>query len=132
MQSLQEKLDRAASAYADNLQARESIVQPASFVAKTQELTQWNNSEVCEVKTKATVKMICIMNRYAFTNKRVLRLMRIWERVRIENEMQLLVHELKTIENQYSVVTLLHLNQYCKDRMQSFFYTWLANCSTPE
>ena len=107
-------------------------MQPASFVAKTQELTQWNNSVVCEVKTKETVKMICIMNRYAFTNKRVLRLMRIWERVRIENEMQLLVHELKTIENQYSVVTLLHLNQYCKDRMQSFFYTWLANCSTPE
>ena len=39
------------------------------------------------------------MNRYAFTNKRVLRLMRIWERVRIENEIKLLNSELKTIED---------------------------------
>lgn len=84
------------------------------------------------MKVKGTVKLVCIMNRYAFTNKRVLRMMRIWERVRIENEMQLLVSELRTIEDQLNNVTLLHMNQYCKDRMQSFFYTWLANCSAPD
>ena len=78
---------------------------------------------------KGTVKMVCILNRYSFTNKRVLRLMRIWECVRIENEMQLLVKELTTIENQYKVVSLLQLNQYCKDRLSSVFYTWLANCA---
>lgn len=58
--------------------------------------------------------------------------MRIWERVRIENEMQLLVKELTTIGNQFKVISLLHLNQYCKDRLSSVFYTWLANCSSQE
>ena len=55
--------------------------------------------------------------------------MRIWERVRIENEMQLLVKELTTIENQFKVISLLQMNQYAKERLQSVFYTWLANCS---
>ena len=81
-------------------------------------------------KVKATVKVLCILNRYSFTNKRVLRLMRIWERVRIENEMQLLVRELTTIENQFKVISLLQMNQYCKDRLSSVFYTWLANCGS--
>ena len=57
-------------------------------------------------------------------------MMRIWERVRIENEMQLLVKELNTIENQYKRISLLEMNQYCKDRISSVFYTWLANCAS--
>lgn len=62
-------------------------------------MDEWSNADVRDLKVKGTVKLICILNRYSFTNKRVLRLMRIWERVRIENEMQLLVKELTTIEN---------------------------------
>ena len=56
------------------------------------------------------VRLIGLHNRYSFTNKRVLRLMRIWERIRIESEMQFLVEELTTIENKYRNVTLLQLN----------------------
>lgn len=56
-----------------------------------EEFGNWKIESLRDSKVKGTVKLICIMNRYAFTNKRVLRLMRIWERVRIENEMQLLV-----------------------------------------
>ena len=66
-----------------------------------------------------------MLNRYAFTNRRVLRLMRIWERVRIENEMEYLVQELTTIENQYRKMALLEMNQFCKEKLQSVFYTWL-------
>lgn len=58
----------------------------ASKVEK-QELEQWQDSELRKSKVKGIVKMVCFLNRYSFTNKRVLRLMRIWERVRIENEM---------------------------------------------
>ena len=96
------------------------------------EYQNWNDKEIQQSKVKGTVRIVCILNKYSLTNKRVLRLMRIWERVRIENEMQLLVEELRRIEDQFNVVTLLHLNQYCKDRMQSVFYTWLANCSLPD
>ena len=58
----------------------------ASKVEK-QELEQWQDSELRKSKVKGIVKMVCFLNWYSFTNKRVLRLMRIWERVRIENEM---------------------------------------------
>ena len=53
--------------------------------------------------------------------------MRIWERVRIENEMEYLVQELTTIENQYRKMALLEMNQFCKEKLQSVFYTWLGN-----
>ena len=92
----------------------------------------WTDESVRDAKIRSSLRLICILNRYAFTNKRVLRFMRIWERVRIENEMQLLVKELTTIENQYKIVSLLQMNQYCKDRLQGVFYTWLANCCAPD
>ena len=129
VQSLQEKMDRAASLYADYTQRRVNGKTVAKKIEKV-ELTQWQDYDVRESKVKGIVKMVCFLNRYSFTNRRVLRLMRIWERVRIENEMQLLVKELTTIENQFKVISLLQMNQYCKDRLSSVFYTWLANCAS--
>ena len=102
------------------------------MVVEKQELSAWTDANVRDSKVKGTVKLVCILNRYSFTNKRVLRLMRIWERVRLDHEMQLLGRELMTIENQFKKVSLLHLNQFCKDRLSSVFYTWLANCASYE
>ena len=79
-------MDRAASLYEDYTQKKANGKSVASKVEK-QELEQWQDSELRKSKVKGIVKMVCFLNRYSFTNKRVLRLMRIWERVRIENEM---------------------------------------------
>ena len=88
-------------------------------------MVEWTDPKSRDSKILGAVKLIGMLNRYAFTNKRVLRLMRIWERVRIENEMEYLVQELTTIENQYRKMALLEMNQFCKEKLQSVFYTWL-------
>lgn len=123
-------MERAASLYADYTNKKDRSLANSAVKVKRLELEAWQDADVRESKIKGTVKLICMLNRYSFTNKRVLRMMRIWERVRIENEMQLLVKELTTIENQFKVITLLQMNQYCKDRLSSVFYTWLANCDS--